>query len=169
MTNCQACHEREAAVHLTQIVGDQVTTLHLCGRCAAERGVETEAEVAQTPLGAFLATMGKGGAPLAAAAAGAEACPECAATLQDFRASGKVGCPTCWTAFERPLRDLLRRLQGAVRHTGETYADPGAPADPVEVVARERASLRERLRVAIEMEQFELAAELRDRLRAMEG
>ncbi|MDQ3097921.1 MAG: hypothetical protein M3Q61_07125, partial [Chloroflexota bacterium] len=64
---------------------------------------------------------------------------------------------------------LLRRLQGAVRHAGETYADPGAPTDPVEVVARERSSLRERLRVAIEMEQFELAAELRDRLRAMEA
>ncbi len=167
MTTCQACHEREAAVHLTQIVGDQVTTLHLCGKCAAERGVETEAEVAQTPLGAFLAAMGKGGAPMAAAAATSEACPECGATLQDFRASGRVGCPTCWTAFERPLRDLLRRLQGATRHTGERYADPTAPTDPDEVVARERASLRERLRVAIDMEQFELAAELRDRLRGM--
>ena len=44
-------------------------------------------------------------AVLVAAAATAEACPECGATLQDFRASGRVGCPTCWTAFERPLRD----------------------------------------------------------------
>ena len=156
-------------MHLTQIEGDQVTMVHLCGKCAAERGIDTESEVAQTPLGAFLAAMGKGGAPLAAAAAtSADTCPECNATLQDFRASGRVGCPTCWTVFERPLRDLLRRLQGATRHTGEHYVDPGTPTDPEEVSARERASVRERLRVSVEMEQFELAAELRDQLRRME-
>ena len=61
MSQCQACHEREAVVRLTQIVGDDVTTVHLCSKCAAERGIETDAEVAQTPLGAFLAAMGKGG------------------------------------------------------------------------------------------------------------
>ena len=56
---CDQCREREAVIHLTQIVNDQVTTLHLCERCAAEKGVESPGSVAKTPLGSFLAAMGK--------------------------------------------------------------------------------------------------------------
>ena len=37
---CDKCGEREAAIHLTQIVDNTVTTMHLCEQCAAEKGVE---------------------------------------------------------------------------------------------------------------------------------
>ena len=36
---CDECQERPAASHLTQIVNDSVTTVHLCEQCAAEKGV----------------------------------------------------------------------------------------------------------------------------------
>jgi hypothetical protein len=51
LMSCDQCREREAVIHLTQIVNDQVTTLHLCERCAAEKGVESPASVTKTPLG----------------------------------------------------------------------------------------------------------------------
>lgn len=168
MSTCQQCHEREAVVHLTEVSGDTVSTVHLCGKCAAERGMAVE-ETAATPLGSFLATLGKGGSALAAAATVGETCPGCGATLADFRASGRTGCPACWVTFERPLRDLVRRLHGATRHTGRRYEDPAMTADPTRAVAHERARLREALRQAVEGEQFEAAAELRDRLRALEA
>jgi protein arginine kinase activator len=169
VTPCQVCHEREAVVRLTQIVGDDVSTVHLCSRCAAERGIETDAGVAQTPLGAFLAAMGKGASPLGAGTASDETCPECGATLRDFRASGRVGCAGCWRTFEHPLRDLLRRLHGATRHTGEGYRRPDAVEQtPAEIRDRTRSELRDELRLAIETEQFERAAELRDRLRVLD-
>jgi protein arginine kinase activator len=169
MSQCQACHEREAVVRLTQIVGDDVTTVHLCSKCAAERGIETDAEVAQTPLGAFLAAMGKGGSPVAAASGGGEACADCGATLHDFRTSGRVGCAQCWVTFEQPLRDLLRRLHGATRHTGESYRSIDASQlSLTELRQRDRAALREELRAAVEGEQFERAAELRDQLRVLD-
>jgi len=167
MSVCQDCHEREAVVHLTEVSGDTVSTLHLCGKCASARGMVVE-EPAATPLGSFLATLGKGGSALAAAATVGESCPGCGATLADFRASGRTGCPACWVTFERPLRDLVRRLHGATRHTGRRYEDPAVTADPMRAVAHERAKLRDALRQAIESEQFEVAAELRDRLRALE-
>ena len=87
------------------------------------------------------------------------------ASLQDFRESGRLGCPECYRAFEVPLRELLRRLHGSTHHVGERYAErEGAVPD-----GRQRASeLREQLRLAVETENFELAAELRDRLRVME-
>ncbi|HEU4829083.1 MAG TPA: UvrB/UvrC motif-containing protein [Gemmatimonadales bacterium] len=162
---CDQCHEREAIVHLTQIVDAEVTTLHLCERCAAERGVEAPA-VGKSPLGSFLAAMGKEleGAALPGAATG-EACARCGATLRNFRETGRLGCSECWRNFEPQLRELVRRLHGSTFHVGERYSVPGDDAGS----ERSRlGALREQLRVAIETENFELAAELRDRLRVME-
>ncbi|HEX5633442.1 MAG TPA: UvrB/UvrC motif-containing protein [Gemmatimonadales bacterium] len=164
---CDECREREAVVHLTQIVSEQVNTVHLCEKCAAERGVESGTQLTKSPLGTFLAAMGKGG-PAAPAAEGAR-CPACGATLADFRDTGRLGCGECYVTFGAQLRDLLRRLHGSTRHVGERYASPGGPApEPVvepAPVAAELVELRERLRRAIADENFELAAELRDRLR----
>jgi protein arginine kinase activator len=165
--DCDQCHEREAVIHLTQIVNEQVTTLHLCERCAAEKGVESAGAIGKTPLGGFLAAMGKGVAPQVAGIGGA--CPRCGATLQDFRETGRLGCPECYRSFEGPLRDLLRRLHGSTLHVGERYADPGRTAAAAAPVADGRESLRQQLRLAIETENFELAAELRDRLRVLES
>jgi len=170
MTSCQACHEREAVVHLTQVVDDQVTTVHLCGKCAAERGIATEAESGATPLGSFLAALGPASLTPAGTMPEEGACPECGATLADIRASGRLGCATCWVTFARPLRDLVRRLHGATRHVGEWYDDPATAADEAAErrVDHERIRLREALDEAITAEAFEEAAELRDRLRELD-
>jgi protein arginine kinase activator len=163
--SCDQCREREAVIHLTQIVNEQVTTLHLCERCAAEKGVESPSGVVKTPLGSFLAAMGKNLPETVAAPRSGETCARCGGSLQDFRESGRLGCPECYRSFEAPLRDLLRRLHGSTHHVGERYAEHGGvPADG----RVESAELREQLRLAVETENFELAAELRDRLRVLE-
>ena len=161
---CTQCGERDAVVELTQIANDQVVTLNLCERCAAEKGVETVGGLGKTPIGSFLASMGtveEGAADPTLT----ELCHHCGASLADFRQSGRLGCAECWHAFERPLRELVRRLHGSSRHLGRRYSPPGAEA------LREGPSadaLREQLRLAVEAENFELATELRDRLRERE-
>ena len=157
---CDQCGERDAVVHLTQIVDAQVTTQHLCERCAAEKGVEAPT-VGKSPLGSFLAAMGQE----LEGAVGEEACGRCGATLREFRETGRLGCPDCWRSFEPQLRELLRRLHGSTLHVGERYlAADAAQGDGAALLG----SLREQLRLAIESENFELAAELRDRLRVLE-
>ncbi len=171
---CDHCGERPAAIHLTQIENNNVVTMHLCEECAAAKGVETGASVAKFPLGDFLASLGKpGGAESAEATAAA--CPACGGTLQDFRQTGRLGCAQCYTTFEPHLRDLLRRLHGSAQHVGKRYAAPGgaepgpaAPAAGPAAPAPAVAELREQLRRAVEAENFELAAELRDRLKVLE-
>jgi protein arginine kinase activator len=162
---CEQCREREAVIHLTQIVNEQVTTLHLCERCAAEKGVESPGSQPKTPLGTFLAAMGQELPEQTPAPRSTESCPRCGGSLQDFRESGRLGCPDCYRTFEVPLRDLLRRLHGSTHHMGERYADRQT-ASPKE--RPQAAELREQLRLAVETENFELAAELRDRLRVLE-
>ncbi|OGU04802.1 MAG: hypothetical protein A2W29_09140 [Gemmatimonadetes bacterium RBG_16_66_8] len=162
---CDQCGERPAAIHLTQIVNNAVTQAHLCETCAAEKGIQTSASVAKFPLSDFLASLGKGTGKAETAAGAGEPCSFCGATLADFRESGRLGCPQCYASFEGHLRDLLRRLHGSTQHVGEVYLPPGGSAeDP----ARRVVELRDQLRRAVEAENFELAAELRDRIRVLE-
>jgi protein arginine kinase activator len=95
-----------------------------------------------------------------------DTCVRCGGSLQDFRESGRLGCSECYRSFEIPLRDLLRRLHGSTHNMGERYSEGVGSAAPSE--RPQAAELREQLRVAVETENFELAAELRDRLRVME-
>jgi protein arginine kinase activator len=164
--SCEQCREREAVIHLTQIVNEQVTTLHLCERCAAEKGVESPGSLPKTPLGTFLAAMGQELPEQSPAPRAGDNCPRCGGSLQDFRESGRLGCSECYRSFEVPLRDLLRRLHGSTHHMGERYAADREAATPSE--RHQATELREQLRLAVETENFELAAELRDRLRVLE-
>jgi protein arginine kinase activator len=162
---CDNCQEREAAIHLTQIVDNAVKTVHLCEQCAAEKGVQTGASVAKFPLSDFLASLGKGETTAPPAGADVQTCDFCHATLKDFRESGRLGCPHCYDTFESHLRDLLRRLHGSSQHVGEVYLSPSAlEAD----AQRTLNMLREQLKRAVAAENFELAAELRDRIRVLE-
>jgi protein arginine kinase activator len=163
--SCDQCREREAVVHLTQIVNDQVTTLHLCEKCAAEKGVDSPGAHAKTPLGTLIGAMGKS-PEQAPAPRSSDVCTRCGGTFQDFRETGRLGCPDCYRSFEIPLRDLLRRLHGSTHHLGERYAEREPAAAVVD--HEQTADLREQLRLAVETENFELAAELRDRLRVLE-
>lgn len=157
---CDQCRERDAVVHLTQIVDAEVTQLHLCEKCAAAKGIETTVALPKHPLGDFLHAVQQHGTP---AAGDQVRCAYCQTSLRDFRASGRLGCAQCYTAFEGALRELLRRVHGAARHRGREYEAPAAGHE-----ATELEQLRERLQQAVAAEEFELAAALRDQIRALE-
>jgi protein arginine kinase activator len=173
---CDNCKERDAIINLTQVEHDSKVTLHLCEQCAQQKGVETGGAVLKTPLGNFLGAVVKGtstaGALVPASGDGMR-CPACGSSLRDFRDSGRLGCDQCYVSFDTHLRDLLRRLHGSSQHVGERYALPGegngAEGGGAGDDSRSRLlELKAQLRRAVEGENFELAAELRDRIRVLE-
>lgn len=159
---CDQCKERDAVVHLTQIVAAAVAQVHLCERCAAERGIETTVAEPKHPLGDFLQAVQQQAAQLPGDLA---RCAYCGTSLRDFRASGRLGCAHCYGAFEQSLRELLRRVHGATRHEGWRYE--AQDGDLLERRAQ-LESLRVRLERAIAEEAFESAAALRDEIRGLE-
>jgi protein arginine kinase activator len=161
---CDVCRERDASVHLTQVVQGEVTQLHLCAKCAAERGIETTvmAPPQKHILGDFLQAVQQ---QTSSAQTEALQCAFCGMTMRDFRATGRLGCAHCYGTFERSLRELLRRVQGSAKHVGRRYEPP--PPSVLEGTASV-SELRERLRRAIENEEFELAAVLRDQIKSVE-
>lgn len=162
---CDSCGQRDAVINLTQVEHDAKVTLHLCEQCAQKKGVETGGAALKSPLGQLVGAVGKGPGALAPRSADGTRCPACGGTMQDFRETGRLGCGECYGAFAPHLRDLLRRLHGSSQHTGRRYRVPGeGPLDP----RAELLELRDKLRRAVQEENFELAAELRDRIRVQE-
>lgn len=161
---CEVCKENDVAITLTEIDGNGVRQVRLCERCAAERGVQTNVTAPKPALESLLQSAQQ---QLAATQDDVGRCSFCASTLRDFRQTGRLGCPYCYTAFEGSLRDLLRKVHGSARHTGRQYGAPAALAAPAPG-APTADRLRERLERAIRNEEFELAASLRDQLRALE-
>ncbi|MDI3316720.1 MAG: UvrB/UvrC motif-containing protein [Bacillota bacterium] len=178
---CQRCGERPATVHVTRIVNGVKTELHLCRACAeaSEPGISSQAPFSiHNLLGGLLH-------PLAgSAASGSELrCPSCGTTYEEFARTSFLGCEECYTAFAPQLEPLLRKIQGADQHRGKRpvarsrrpragYGQAGAEAgsQPVQGGAQERlARLRRQLEEAVQAEEYERAAELRDAIRKLEA
>jgi len=163
MKLCEDCHEREATIHLTQVVGNKQIVLNLCSQCAAKRGFDNPLKNVPFPLGDFLSSMVEKSPSGDSEALQKLVCSGCGMTFSEFRNTGRFGCGKCYEAFHAQLDELLRKVHGANRHSGKFPSGSPERMQPL----REERKLQEELRSAIETEDFEKAAELRDRLKAM--
>ena len=155
--------ENAACVHLTQVVDNKMSTQHLCKACAQEKGIGAvppeETEVAE-----LMAQLAEGASEPEPAGA-PEPCAVCGLTFDGFRETGRLGCPHCYTSFESGMRRLLGRIHGATRHVGKVYLPPEPHTAPSDLRLDD---LRRRLRRAVDSEDFERAAVLRDQIREID-
>ena len=157
---CSICKEKPATVHLTQIVGDKMQKLDLCEDCAKAKGVNDPAGFALADL-----MLGLGAAQeIEHAAGGTELkCPRCGFTQADFKKSGRLGCPECYKTFSEGLSGLLKTMHKGTRHTGKVPQSLQQSRD----MAERFKTLQKKLSKAVEDENFEQAALLRDELRQL--
>ena len=161
--NCADCHVNKATVHFTQIVNDETETFHLCQSCAQKRGLKTGPSDTQAPLSDFLSEMG---APIFTKATSANlACPRCGCTFRQFRKTGRLGCAHCYSTFEQEMSALLRKIHGSNEHVGIAQEEAIGPLGEEEA---RLLTLRRQLRQAVEREEYERAAELRDAIMRLE-
>jgi protein arginine kinase activator len=163
---CNQCELNEAVIHLTQIVNNEMSTLHLCEACAAAKGVDVGISEAgePAPLTDFLAQIGKSLGSDTAVATGH--CPSCGLGAADLKRTGRLGCATCYSHFGPHLRNLLRRLHGGTQHVGKQFEPSGSEQGGS---AARLLNLRRNLQRAVETEDFERAARLRDEIRKLES
>lgn len=151
---CQNCSER-ATLHITEIEDDGYQELHLCYKCAQKYLQEPENGAAKEQAAAEAAATPSGPK---------KSCPVCRITFDDFKASGRLGCPHDYEAFREELRPLLESIHGGLRHTGKVPRR--LPADTRRQT--ELIQLRQEMQQAIAVEDYERAARLRDRIEGLE-
>lgn len=168
---CDVCGAREATIHYKEIKDDRTEELHLCQECAEERGFgggesakEPEAKPEFTFPG-FLGGMADESEKEEDGEGAPAACPRCGLTYREFKATGRLGCSECYTALEKPLVPLLKRIHGSERHAGKMPEGPGEEhRRKQEIRMRKR-----RLARLVEREAYEEAARLRDEIRSLEN
>lgn len=159
---CDICGKNPATVHLTEIVDNQMNELHLCEECARNKSAEMEQQFGLSDLLAGLAEFSKASVDKDAVLL---KCPNCKLSYGDFQKIGRLGCSECYTAFKKYLGHLLKKIHGSVMHYGKM------PLKAVRVSPHKIADLQElrlKLQRAVESEQFEEAARLRDQIKELE-
>lgn len=168
---CDICAKNQATVHLTEIIDEQMTELHLCEECARQKSIHMEQQFGLSDLLAGLVDFGK-------QAEGEEPskirCPKCNLSYEDFKKIGRLGCSNCYSAFIKYLTPLLRRIHGSTIHTGKfsvgvaTAPEAVKKTEPPTVTKCDLLDLKNQLQEAIKVENFEEAAKLRDKIRKLE-
>ncbi|WP_310820421.1 UvrB/UvrC motif-containing protein [Stratiformator vulcanicus] len=92
-------------------------------------------------------------------------CPNCGITFREFREQGRFGCPYDYEAFADRLVPLLENIHGETQHVGKVPAR--APLESRRQY--ELIRLRRDLAVAIDGEDYETAAKIRDDIRRFDG
>jgi protein arginine kinase activator len=161
---CDICHEREATVHLTEVVNENVTKLHLCEKCAKKKSEEMQSHFGLTDLLSGLMDFVPSVPEDNADAVSGLRCDTCGMTYRDFQKTGRLGCGKCYEKFDRNLGELLKKIHGSDRHVGKMplvgKAGPGEEED--------LRRLKSELDGLVRAEEFEKAAVLRDRVRELE-
>lgn len=159
---CDICGKNPATVHLTEIIDDQMTELHLCEECARQKSTQMEQQFGLSDLLAGLAEFEK---PLAKEKEQvAVKCPSCGLSYADFKKIGRLGCGDCYNAFKKYLGPLLKRIHGSSIHVGKS------PLKVTKILRKkiDAQDLRTKLQKAIEAEEFEEAARVRDQIKELE-
>jgi protein arginine kinase activator len=153
---CQKC-TNAATLHITEVIAEsQFEELHLCEQCAQKYLYEPQ------PKGG----TGKGSAAeqLDEGMFSQQECPSCGMKFVDFRNTGRFGCPHDYQVFREDLLPLLENIHGDTRHCGKTpRRSPQLREAETELI-----QLRNRLKLAVNKEDYEEAAHIRDRIRQLE-
>lgn len=154
---CHHC-DSQATVHLTQILNGQMHKMDLCESCAQEKGVTNPDNLS---IGSLLEQNDTQSFPGAATMT----CESCGTTHQDFKKGGRLGCEACYHVFRPVLEPLLDGMHAGVKHLGKV------PSRSVEQKSSddEIQYLQDELQRAVEEENFEKAAELRDQLKKIKS
>lgn len=165
--DCEGC-KKQATVHMTEISGGKKVEKHYCESCPKLTG-EAIAGKMHTPINELLNNF-----VLAHSGAGpketAVSCESCGMTWADFKQGGLLGCENDYSVFEKELTAIIQRAhEGATHHVGKV---PARRASGGTIVTKKRtnlARLRKELGAAVENEDYERAAALRDQIRAAEA
>ncbi len=165
---CQSCQKRQANTHIKTVVNGELTEMSLCSACAEKMGYGNVFSH-MFDLGSLMS--GFMGEPKTSALAPEEKCPMCGSTFYAISKSGKVGCAECYNVFYDKLLPSIKRIHGNTVHAGKRAGDSAShklPAHSAQTPKDELTALKEQLQESVKKQEFERAAQLRDKIKELE-
>ncbi len=175
---CDRCKKRPATIKKIQVVNYQKREINLCNECAFETGYM------KNNIGSLFSSFLSMDGLYSDASISNKKCPVCGFSMDTFNTTGKLGCSECYSTFLDEIRPLLRKIHGNCLHKGATpyvinnvnFSTDNANVNNIAEDKKARSfvkndeigSLRQQMQDAISREEFEKAAELRDKIKALE-
>lgn len=167
---CEKCKKNNAVTHIRQNINGMQSEMHLCENCAAEITGKFNNEYSKlfSDFGFGMNSMltsifGQDFLSENLLSSPEEKCKMCGATLSSIKKSGNVGCRECYETFREQLMPLISRIHGTTVHSGRV---PASAEEKISVKNKiDELSLK--LKEAIENEDFEQAASIRDQIKVL--
>ena len=171
---CDVCKKREATIHIKEVKDGKCISTNLCPECAREKELAGGLGAFGFNLAEVIFNVGK--TPEKKNPASDEApkektpqviCPSCNWSLQKMRKSGgKLGCPECYTVFAKWVNMALEQVQRGKVHVGKR---PRTSVKSLSAYKLELDKLQLDLAKAVSAEEYEKAAQYRDRINALKA
>ena len=154
---CHHC-DNQATVHLTQILNGQMHKMDLCETCAQEKGVTN-------PENLSIGSLMDQDSEVSDASLSPMTCESCGTTHSEFKKGGRLGCEACYHVFRPVLDPLLEGMHAGSKHLGKIPSSSQLKVEFQQSMVRLRSDLQN----AIEQEDYEEAARIRDQLKDLEN
>ena len=157
---CQKCGKHDATMHITEIINGIKNETYLCKYCGDEYNQNSAFHsIFKNNADSFFDDFWK--SPASLNQPGIKACPNCKITIKDIQSLGRLGCSECYSTFRDFLIQSFKNIHGSYTYAGKS-PKRSIKFDKIE-------QLKQELNHAVENQDFERAAELRDEIKGMEA
>lgn len=160
---CQSCGKNQATTHVKSIVNGELKEYVLCPECAKKMGYGSLFNGFGFNLGSFLGSF-LGDEDVPEQISNTVRCKRCGSSFNEIAKTGQVGCAECYRTFYDRMIPSIQRIHGNTTHVGKLASSAGLQAR----LKSELEKAKEELKQAIQEQEFEKAAQLRDRIKEME-
>ena len=170
---CERCKLREATVHLTEIIRNEKTEVHLCDNCARDMGLSSHGGGFSLTVSDMMSFLDVKDMNDMNDMVDSNTCATCGWTLIDYKRTGKLGCADCYSSFKEALTPILSGYHGSTFHIGKMplkYIEHRKSKVMLDAMRLKNVAtlslhdLENMLEVAVENENYEEAAKLRDEI-----
>jgi protein arginine kinase activator len=170
---CQNCGRNEATTHIKRVINGATSESHLCAECAGNLGYGDMFSGFGLGFGELLGSFfGESPASPSAISVETARCKRCGNSWHDIVREGKPGCAECYRTFFDRLQPSLQRIHGKIKHNGKissgSFVEAQAVKTPEQEKNEKRAALEAEMKKAVEEQNFEQAAVLRDKIKELD-
>ncbi|KEH92386.1 UvrB/UvrC motif-containing protein [Clostridium botulinum] len=166
---CELCNKNEATIHITKIVNGVKKEANICSECAGKSegfNLTSDMDIMapfsfQNIIGGLMDYVNN---TTKNNTVEEIKCKNCGASYREFKEKGLLGCSECYKYFSPAILSVVRGVQGNVEHVGKIPKKLGKDL----IHRRKILNLKEQLQKAIALEEYEKAAEIRDKIKEIE-
>lgn len=169
---CQLCGKNSATTYVKIIVNGELSEYALCSGCAHKMGYGNFFYPFSLDFNSLLGSFFGSQTP---EMTDTVRCPGCGSSFGEIAQSGKVGCAECYRTFRSRMMPSVQRIHGNTSHCGKRPTSRAlrvTPESKLSVPPKASSELEQKkneLKEAIESQNFERAAILRDEIKKLEG